>query len=431
MDLKARIADALDSAARDTVELIASLDDDAITRQQDPLMSPLVWDYAHVGVYEELWLVHAVRGSSSPDGERFHVYDAFENPRSVRAGLPLMSRGEVDAYRSNVRGQALDLLEEIELADGQDLTRGGFVYDMVSQHERQHQETMLQTLQLSRGRWRPVLPDAPQASTVDDCEAVSIPAGTYPVGSDEHSPYDNEHGLHHVTLPDIRIDRYPVSCRRYIAFIDDGGYSRSELWTHAGWAWRQRDSATAPGFWRRDGESWIRDRFGHAVAVRPDDPVMHVCAHEADAFARWAGGRLPTEQEWEVAASWDPSTRRARRFPWGDEEPAAANANLSRSLLGPAPLGAYPGGESALGCAQMIGDVWEWTSSDFLPYPGFRPFPYREYSEVFFGPEYRVLRGASWAADRSVGRVTFRNWDYPIRRQIFAGFRCADRALDR
>ena len=162
------------------------------------------------------------------------------------------------------------------------------------------------------------------------------------------------------------------------------------------------------------------------VEPLPDDePVQHVGWYEADAYARWAGRRLPTEAEWEKAALYDPDTGGTRRWPWGDDEPTDRHANLGQRHLGPAPIGAYPDGVSAVGCHQMVGDTWEWTSSDFRAYPGFEWFPYAEYSDVFYGPDYLVLRGSSWATDPSVGRATFRNWDFPIRRQIFAGFRTA------
>ena len=159
--------------------------------------------------------------------------------------------------------------------------------------------------------------------------------------------------------------------------------------------------------------------------VEPDHPVSHVCWHEAEAFARWAGKRLPTEAEWEAAATWDPAAGRARRAPWGDEVADAGRANVDQLALGTLPVGRRAANVSPIGCRDMIGDVWEWTASELAPYPGFAPFPYREYTEVFFGPEYRVLRGGSWATRGRVARATFRNWDYPIRRQIFSGFRCA------
>jgi len=425
MDVKHRIAERLADARRRTEALLAPVDDTRLRAQQDPLQSPLVWDYGHIAVYEELWLVQALGGAGPSDPERMRVYDAFENPRRERAALPLMSRAEVAAYRDSVDGRALELLEEADLDGGGDpLLRDGFVHEMVVQHEHQHTETILQTLQLLEGGYRPVLPEAPRGRPVIP-GMVTVPPGRYPAGSPGHHPYDNEHGEHHVELAGFRIDRFPVSCGQYRAFVEDGGYRRPELWGDAGRAWLRQSGAEAPKHWRREDGGWVTDRFGHTVPVQPDLPVMHVCWHEADAYARWTGLRLPTEQEWEVAARWDPVTQRARPYPWGDGPPTAEHANLDQRLFGCAPLGAYPRGASALGCEQMIGDVWEWTSSDFLPYPGFVAFPYREYSEVFFGSEYKVLRGASWAARPSVARATFRNWDYPIRRQIFAGFRCA------
>jgi iron(II)-dependent oxidoreductase len=226
-----------------------------------------------------------------------------------------------------------------------------------------------------------------------------------------------------------------VTNAAYRAFVGAGGYDESRWWTAEGWAWRQEADLRHPQNWSPDGAGgWVRDRFGFVEELPPYEPVQHVCWYEADAYARWAGRRLPSEAEWEKAAAWDPATGRSRRYPWGDElaspgplgaEGRAVPANLGQRHFGPAAVGAYPGGVSACGAWAMLGDVWEWTASDFTPYPGFRAHPYREYSEVFFGPDYKVLRGGSWATDPSAVRTTFRNWDYPIRRQIFAGFRCA------
>jgi iron(II)-dependent oxidoreductase len=235
--------------------------------------------------------------------------------------------------------------------------------------------------------------------------------------------FDNERPAHRVDLPPFWIDRTPVTNAQYLAFIEAGGYDDPRHWTDAGWSWRRESGKTCPGFWRREGGSWVVLRYGRFEPVEPVEPVQHVSWYEADAFARWTGKRLPTEAEWEKAASWGPDG--TRRFPWGDDETWTDRANIGQRHFGPAPVGAYPEGVSAFGCHQMIGDVWEWTSSDFQPYPGYEWFPYREYSEVFYGTEYKVLRGGSWATHATAIRNTFRNWDYPIRRQIFSGFRCA------
>ncbi len=424
MDLKLSLAEALTDARRRTEELLAPIDDARLMAQHDPLMSPLVWDYGHIGVFEELWLVQRLSGAQPSSEERMRLYDAFENPRRIRGQLPLMSRAEALAYRDVVRGRALDILEETEFDENDPLLREAFVYPMIVQHEHQHCETILQTLQLMRGGYLPLLPSPPAGRPIA-LDMVHVPAGRYAIGTDQHAPYDNEHPRFGLELPDFSIDRFPVTNAQFLQFIEDGGYARRELWSAAGQTWLRESGATAPKHWRYESGGWLTDRFGHVLPVAPDEPVIHVCFHEAEAYARWAGKRLPTEFEWEVAACWDPKAGQPRIYPWGDAEPTASHANLDQHAYGPAAVGSYPDGASAFGCEQTVGDVWEWTSSDFLPYPGFVAFPYPEYSEVFFGPEYKVLRGASWAARPSVARATFRNWDYPIRRQIFAGFRCA------
>lgn len=424
VDQKAQIVEDLEEARARTNQLLDPVDDERLVKQQNRLMSPLVWDAGHIGVFEELWLVQNLTGSAPIDEQRMHLYDAFDNPRWVRGSLPLLNRQEVAAYRDVVRRRAVEILDEVDL-DGQDpLTRGGFVYDMIVQHEHQHNETILQALQLLPGGYLPQIPAPPRAREVV-LDKVVVPAGEYPIGCDSHEPYDNEHPLHPLRLGAYDIDRFPVTCGQFLAFIDDGGYDRRELWSDAGWTWRGEDEAVAPMYWRRDGRGWVTDRFGHIVPVEGTHPVMHVSYHEAEAYCRWAGRRLPTEFEWEVAAAWDPQSKTNRRYPWGDDPPTSEVANLDQRMFGPAPVGAYPGGASALGCEQMLGDVYEWTTSDFVGYPGYSSFPYKEYSEVFFGDEYKVLRGASWATRPRVARNTFRNWDYPIRRQIFSGFRTA------
>jgi gamma-glutamyl hercynylcysteine S-oxide synthase len=387
-------------------------------------MSPLVWDLAHVGNYEELWLLREVAGAPAIDASLDDMYDAFSHPRPNRPALPLLGPAEARRYIAEVRGRVLDTLERVELEGETPLLAGGFVYGMVVQHEHQHDETMLATLQLmGQPGYRPLAPAPPAGWPVSG--EVTVPAGPFVMGTDDEAwAYDNERPAHVVDLPAFRIDAGPVTNGQYAEFIAAGGYEEPRWWTEDGWAWRQKAGLEAPEFWRAEGSGrWSRLRFGWREDVPQDEPVQHVCWYEADAYARWAGKRLPTEAEWEKAASWSPEGVK-HRWPWGD---AGVNgqANLGGALFRPAPVGAYPAGVSAYGCHQMIGDVWEWTSSDFEPYPGFVSFPYREYSEVFFGPGYKVLRGGSWAASPLAVRTTFRNWDYPIRRQIFAGFRCA------
>jgi len=425
--LKEQIATELDSARRRSLALLEPVSDDDLLRQHSPLMSPLVWDLAHVGNYEEQWLLGAVaetRVAAHLDG----TYDAFRNPRRDRPQLDLLGPLEARAYVSEIRSHVLDVLDRVELKDGPLLDRG-FVYGMVVQHEHQHDETMTATLQLRTTAEYPVL-DAAAADPVGDSSLppeVRVDGGAFVMGTDlEPWAYDNERPAHTVDVDAFWIDTAPVTNARYAEFIADGGYSEPKWWTDAGWAWVEEASAEHPEFWAPDSSGgWVRTRLGRVEAVPLDEPVQHVCWYEADAYARWAGKRLPTEAEWEKAASSTPEGVK-RRFPWGDEDPSAARANLSTGgRFSPAPAGSFPAGESAWGCRQMIGDVWEWTSSDFSPYPGFRSFPYREYSEVFFGSDYKVLRGGSWATHPTAVRATFRNWDYPIRRQIFSGFRCA------
>jgi iron(II)-dependent oxidoreductase len=448
VELNTLMADRLEAARRRSLDLLAPVPDDGLVRQHSPLMSPLVWDLAHVGNYEEQWLLRALGGRAV--GERWDsVYDAFRHPRRDRPSLPMMGPAEARSYVAVVRGEVLDLLERLPLdstpapttvhrarADGSspsqshpppatELVPGAFVHGMVVQHEHQHIETMLATLNLAQvPDWQPAAPDSPSGVGVSG--EVLVDGGPFVMGTDaEPWAYDNERPAHVVDLAAFRIDAAPVTNGDYLSFVESRGYHDPRWWSPAGWAWREESGLTHPGGWSREGPgSWSQTRFGCRQDLVLAEPVEHVCWYEADAFARWCGKRLPTEAEWEKAASWGPDGR-TRAYPWGGDEPTPARANLGQRHLGPAPVGAYPGGTSPWGCHQMIGDVWEWTASDFLPHPGFASFPYREYSEVFYGHQYKVLRGGSWATHPTAVRTTFRNWDYPIRRQIFSGFRCA------
>jgi len=359
---KDAIADRLAEARRRTYELIEPLDDEQLNRVYSPILSPLAWDLGHIANFEELWLVQTVGGREPLRGELGRFYDAIENPRKTRGELPILRDAELRSYLADVRERTLEVLDEVEIGNEADnaLLRGGFVYEMLLAHELQHNETMLQLLQLVNGYEPPPGP-APEPVPPGP-EAIAVEGGEHEIGARPTGfAYDNERPRHSVELAPFEIDRTPATNGAYIAYMEETG-------------------AEPPLYWERDGDGgWVRTAMGRREPVDPTHPVLHVSWHEADAFARWAGKRLPSEQEWEVA-----------------------QAGM-----------------------EMVGQAWEWTSSDFLAYPGFEPFPYREYSEVFFGDTYKVLRGGAWATSRDVMRPSFRNWDLPQRRQIFSGFRCA------
>jgi iron(II)-dependent oxidoreductase len=423
--LREKVAVELTRGRDRSKRLTDAVDENDLTRQHSPLMSPLVWDLAHIGSQEEIWLVRDVGGREALRPDIDDLYDAFQHKRSNRPELPLLGPAEARKYVGEVRDKALDVLEHSPL-EGRRLVDRGFAFGMIVQHEQQHDETMLATHQLRAGPAALHAPAPPRACAGPLPAEVLVPGGPFTMGtSTEPWALDNERPAHRVDLPPYFIDTTPVTNAEYARFVDAGGYDDPRWWSERGWAQRRQENLTAPQFWHRDGGRWLRTRFGVTEEVPGDEPVVHICFFEAEAYAAWAGKRLPTEAEWEKAARFDPATGRSRRYPWGDDEPTEEHANLSQRHLRPAPAGAYPAGASALGVHQMLGDVWEWTSSGFHAYPGFEMFPYPEYSEVFFGKDYRMLRGGSFGTDASACRGTFRNWDHPIRRQIFSGLRCA------
>ncbi len=395
---KEAIAQRLGEARQRTLELIEPLDDEQLNRVYSPILSPLAWDLGHIANFEELWLVQRIGAREPLHGDLGRFYDAIENPRRSRGQLPILRDAELRAYLADVRERSLEVLEQVDLsADGENhLLRDGFVYELLLAHEHQHNETMLQLLQMVES-YQPVRVDpGPGSEPISDGpELVEVAAGATMIGAAAGFSYDNERPRHRVELAPFEIDRIPVTNGAYAQFVEASG-------------------AEPPLYWERDGEGgWLRTAMGRREVLDPAHPVIHVSHRDAEAFARWAGKRLPSEAEWEAAAL----------------GASAERANLDQLAFGTSPAGAYSDGAADCGALQMLGDVWEWTCSDFRPYPGFRPFPYPEYSEVFFGDSYKVLRGGAWATRRQTVRPSFRNWDLPQRRQIFAGFRCA-RDLD-
>jgi gamma-glutamyl hercynylcysteine S-oxide synthase len=407
---KRELAAALKRARDATLRLVDPLDDEQLAAQVSPIMSPLVWDLAHIGWFEELWLIRQV-ADDEPSHERFDdLYDAFRHPRGERSELPILTPPVARAYLEGVRRRALRVLDGVALDDAEPLLRDAYVYGLVLQHELQHQETMLQTLELSGIEYATPPHDDPGAPPGPD--DVFVPAGPFVMGAhDQTWAYDNERPAHVVELPAFSVERHPVTNERFAAFVEDGGYRDRRHWSDEGWQWLREERVEAPLSWQRTREGWVRQRLGRREPVPPAEPVQHISFYEAEALAAWAGKRLPSEAEWERAAQ------------GADFDP---DANLGRESFGPLPVARRA--TSSAGCEGMLGDVWEWTSSAFTGYPGFTAFPYAEYSEAFFGDEHRVLRGGSWATDPLVARVTFRNWDYPQRRQLFSGVRLAAEA---
>jgi iron(II)-dependent oxidoreductase len=358
----------MDSARRRTLALVAHLSDEQLERVHSPIMSPLVWDLGHIAAYEDLWIAHRHGGQALLRPDLAALYDAFETPRAVRGEIETLGPAAARDYLARVRERTALVLGEQGIGDG-------LVCEMVLRHELQHRETMRQTMDLAG-----LLPAGePRLPALAGAEGwAEIPAGSFAMGAGaEAFSYDNERPRHEVALAGFQIARRPVTNASWLHFSEGGGYERREWWSREGWAWKEEyDINNHPGM----------------AAGDPDAAACHVSWFEADAFARAHDARLPTEAEWERAATWE---RETGRF-----------AARTGALTG-------------------VGEVWEWTASHFDGYPGFVAHPYREYSEVFFGRDYLVLRGGSWATDRRVRSITFRNWDLPLRRQIFSGVRLA------
>jgi iron(II)-dependent oxidoreductase len=434
----------LDAARERTLAIVADIDDADLEQVHSPLMSPLAWDLGHIAAYEDLWLVHRHGGLPLLQPELASCYDAFETPRARRGQVEWLRPAGAHAYLDEVRARAIDVIDEQGIGDG-------LLHEMVIQHERQHCETMLQTLGLARLDYhRPAAAPAPRGPAgperLTGLEFVDVPGGPFELGAPaERFSYDNERPAHPVHLAGFELGRTPVTNGAWLDWIRHGGYDRREWWSSAGWETRQREGLEHPGGWvaAPDEELGFREwRTGGAVALAAELPVVHVSCFEAQAFARSHGVRLPTELEWERASTFDPGSETKLAWPWdavaGSDETdvrrlritgsrgSGPSANfVDQELWGTAPVGAFPAGAAPCGALGMLGDVWEWTDSDFNGYPGFQAHPYREYSEVFFGDRYKVLRGGSWASAERVATPTFRNWDLPQRRQIFAGVRLA------
>jgi len=415
-------------ARRRTLALVEDLDDRQLMGPRLAIVNPLRWELGHVAWFQERWVLREAAGRAPLRADGDALYDSSAVPHHTRWDLPLPTRAGTLDYLSAVEERVQERLAAPGLGE-----RDAYFVKLAVFHEDMHGEAFAytrQTLGYAAPRLFTAQGDAPAAGDGPRGD-VEVPGGRLSLGAspDGGFAFDNEKWAHEVELRPFRIARAPVTQGAFRAFVEEGGYRRRELWSEAGWDWRERQGAAHPVHWRREGNDWLRREFDRWVPLEPDLPALHVCWHEAEAFCRFAGRRLPTEAEWEAAAGGAPGgsglAPEKRRFPWGDAPPDAARAALDFRSPRCAPVSAHPAGDSAFGCRQMIGNVWEWTSSDFLPYPGFVPDPYRDYSQPWFGT-HKVLRGGCFVTRSRLLRNTWRNFYTPDRRDVWAGFRtCA------
>jgi iron(II)-dependent oxidoreductase len=424
-DLTAPTPDALAAAVRDarrrTLDLVADLTDRQLLGPHLSIVNPPLWEIGHVAWFQEKWVLRHANGRPPLRADADALYDSAAVAHDTRWDLRLPAREQTLRYLAGVEEQVLGRLAERPRADEVYFTLLSIF------HEDMHGEAFTYTRQ-THAYPAPHRPGGQEAGPAEG-EApwggdVTVAGGTYRLGAEPGGAFvfDNEKWAHPVLLRPFAIARAPVTQMEFAAFVEDGGYRRRPLWDGAGWAWREEAGAEQPVYWRREGGGWQRRDFDRWVALEPHRPVIHVNWYEADAYCRWAGRRLPTEAEWEAAASGHPADGRKRLFPWGDGAPTPARANLEGRALGCVGVAAHPAGDSPCGCRQMIGNVWEWTADAFGPYPGFVPDPYREYSAPWFG-DHKVLRGGCWATRGRLLRNTWRNFYRPDRRDVFAGFR--------
>ena len=423
--MRETLAEAVADARRRTLELASALSDTQLLGPRLSIVNPPLWELGHVAWFQERWVLrHAARRAPlRADGDA--LYDSAAVPHDTRWELPLPDLAETVAYLRDVEARVAALVE-----------RGGadpYFVALSVFHEDMHGEAMAYTRQ-TLGYPAPGSPTRRRRSrAAATCPETSRCPGARSGSARSRARafvFDNEKWAHPVELAPFRIARAPVTQARFAEFVEDGGYRRREWWSDAGWRWREAAGAEEPVYWERRGGRWLRRDFDRWVPLEPHRPMVHVSWYEAEAWCRWAGRRLPTEAEWEAAAAAEPGpggglSPTKRRFPWGDEPPGPERAHLGARCLHAVDVGALAAGDSAFGCRQMIGNVWEWTASDFLPYPGFAPDPYHEYSEPWFGT-HKVLRGGCFATPPRLAGNTFRNFYTPDRRDVWAGFRtCA------
>jgi ergothioneine biosynthesis protein EgtB len=417
-----RIAALRDARAR-TLSLLEDLDDARWFGPELAIVNPPIWELGHVAWFQEKWCLRELHGRAPLRPEFDALYDSAAVAHDTRWRLAFPDRRATLAWVAAV----LDEVERATLARhatprGEEAER--YFQCLALFHEDMHGEAFVYTRQ-THG-YAPPPGSAPHAPGGGPCAGdVELAGGAFELGARPGSGlgfdgfvFDNEQWAHAVAVAPFRMARAPVTQAEFRTFVAEEGYARRELWSAEGWRWREHERALHPLHWRLEGKDWLRRRYDRWVPLEPHLPVHFVNAHEAEAYCRWAGRRLPSEAEWELAAG-------RARFPWGDAAPSAAHACLDLRSDEPCEVGAHAAGDTPAGLRQLTGNVWEWTATPFGPYPGFAPGPYAEYSAPWFG-DHRVLRGGAFATRARLLRNTWRNFYTPDRRDVLAGFRtCA------
>ncbi|MES2562791.1 MAG: selenoneine synthase SenA [Pseudomonadota bacterium] len=415
----------LDARAR-TLALVSDLTGAQLMGPQLAIVNPPLWEIGHLAWFQERWCLRQVDGTAQllpslrPDADR--LYDSAAVAHATRWSLSLPTFDETIKYMQRVLERVLE-----RLANAQSESLAYFT-ELAALHEEMHCEAFTYT-------WQTLGYAAPHAQNINAVHAGSnakgdaeLPGGCFMLGAtrDAGFVFDNEKWAHEVIVRPYAISRTCVSNQEFLAFVEEGGYTRRECWSETGWRWREMESVSHPLYWRQDGSTWRIRRFDSWAPLVMSAAMVHANWYEADAYCKWAGRRLPSEAEWEYAAAAEPEMREAKRhYPWGEQAPDETRANLFGMHGGVIDVAALAAGDSAWGCRQMIGNVWEWTADAFQPYPGFVVDPYKEYSQPWFG-SHKVLRGGSFATASSLIRNTWRNFYTPERRDIYAGFRtCA------
>ena len=430
----AELAELMMDAREKSLALLDGLTDEQMLGPQISIVNPLLWEIGHLAWFEERWILRHLRNEKPLLDQTDALYDSMGVHHDTRWDLPLPSKQETLDYMQRVLDRVVEMIRDQESPGEDDL----YFYRMVAFHEYMHAEAFTYTRQTLEYP-PPMASKESGAPAIDEIGGgplpgdVEVPGGTYMLGGTPDMPFvfDNEKWAYPVEVESFRIARAPVINAEYAEFVDDGGYGERKFWSDEGWFWHESEQAEHPVYWRKASDGWQRRHFDRWVLLEPYQPVIHVNWFEAEAYCQWANRRLPTEAEWELAASGEPAPdgagfrSRKGRFRWGDDPLAPKHANLNSRYTGCVEVGAFASGDSAFGCRQLIGNVWEWTATTFGPFPGFVPDPYKDYSQPWFDTR-KVLRGGAWATRGEMIRNTWRNFFTPDRCDVFAGLRtCA------